>query len=52
MDFQLVQRRLVVIVNVVRHLEHVTNVVQRLINIHVVVLVIKEEVEQYVKESM
>ena len=36
MDFQLVRRRLVVIVNVVRRLEHVTNVVQRLINILVV----------------
>ena len=38
MDFQLVRRRLVVIVNVVRRREHVTNVVQRLINILVVEL--------------
>lgn len=36
MDFQLVRRRLVVIVVVMQRLEHVTNVVQRLINILVV----------------
>ena len=36
MDFQLVRRKLVVIVVVMQRLEHVTNVVQRLINILVV----------------
>ena len=48
MDFQLVRRRLVVIVNVVRRLEHVTNVVQRLINTLVVALGIVREVVLHV----
>ena len=52
MDFHLVQSRRVATVNVVRHLEHVINVVLRRINIHVAEPDMHPEVELRVVASI